>query len=50
MLFAHGQKFLNHINNRWCEGKYSRTINKVYTKEKPLRFAEFGRVFKIHVA
>ena len=36
-LFAHGQNFLNDRNNEWCEGKHPPTMNKVYTKEKPLR-------------
>ena len=25
------------MNNKWCEGKYSRNINQVYTKENSLR-------------
>ena len=25
------------MNNEWCEGKHPPTMNKVYTKEKPLR-------------
>ena len=25
------------MDNKWCEGKHFPTINKVYTKEKPLR-------------
>ena len=37
MEFTHDQNFLNDMNNKWCEGKHSPTINKVYTKEKPLR-------------
>ena len=37
IFFAHGQNFLNDMNNKWCEGKHSPTINKVYTNEKPLR-------------
>ena len=37
-FFSHGQTFLNDdMNNKWCEGKNSPTINKVNTKEKPLR-------------
>ena len=31
------------------EGKHSPTMNKVYTKEKTVKVAEFERVFKIHV-
>ena len=38
------------MNNKWYEGKYFPTINKVSTKEKTVKVAEFGRVFKIHVA
>ena len=30
--------------------KHSPTMNKVYAKEKTVNFAEFERVFKIHVA
>ena len=42
-------EFLN-VNNEWCEGKHSPTMNKVYTKGKTVKVAEFERVFKIHVA
>ena len=46
------------MNNKWCEGKHSPTVNNVTlkknkkqkTKTKPLRIAEFGSVFKIYVA
>ena len=38
------------MNNEWCEGKHSPTMNKVYTKQKTVKVAEFERVFKIHVA
>ena len=34
---AHGQNFVNDMNNECCEGKHSGLIYKMYTKEKPLR-------------
>ena len=37
ILFSHGQNILKDMDNKWCEGKHFPTINKVYTKEKPLR-------------
>ena len=36
-FFAQGENFLNDMNNKWCEGKHSSTINEVYTKEKQLK-------------
>ena len=50
IFFAHGQNFLNGMNNEWFEGKHSQTMNKVHTKEKTVKVAEFERVSKIYVA
>ena len=47
---VHVQNLLNDMNKKWCEGKHSPTINKVYIKEKTVQVAESRKFFKIYVA
>ena len=34
------------MNNKWCEGKHFPTIDKVSTKEKPLRLLNLEEFLK----